>query len=214
MNIGEYIKQLRIAHGYSQEQLGKLLGVQRAAVQKWECGKVQNLKRETIKRLSEVFNVPPSSFFDDETENDTEARKALISDFQYKASVLHDCRTLTKGGSKVRCFYWDVKGSIEKLTANSVSIVSTILGTNKIAEQMGYLNDQNLTMIMQAFVGKYIQGKPMELYQNELKGVQAIDWQEFTADKDEVLLINGTEMKMSDSAFSDNIRELEEIVFE
>lgn len=41
-----------------------MLGVQRAAVQKWECGAVQNLKRETIKKLSEVFNVPASSFID------------------------------------------------------------------------------------------------------------------------------------------------------
>lgn len=69
MNIGFYIKKLRIDKGYSQEQLGKLVGVQRAAVQKWECGKVQNLKRETIKKLAEVFNVPASSFFSDfETE--------------------------------------------------------------------------------------------------------------------------------------------------
>lgn len=66
MNIGSYIKRLRTENGYSQEELGKLLGVQRAAVQKWECGTVKNLKRETIKKLSEIFNVPPSSFIDTE----------------------------------------------------------------------------------------------------------------------------------------------------
>lgn len=66
MNIGEYIKTLRVRSGYSQEELGKLVGVQRAAVQKWECGTVQNLKRETIKRLAEVFNVAPSSFIDED----------------------------------------------------------------------------------------------------------------------------------------------------
>ena len=66
MNIGSYIKKLRTEHGYSQEELGSLLGVQRAAVQKWECGAVKNLKRETIKKLSEIFNVPPSSFIDDD----------------------------------------------------------------------------------------------------------------------------------------------------
>lgn len=66
MNIGSYIKRLRTENGYSQEELGKLLGVQRAAVQKWERGTVKNLKRETIKKLSEIFNVPPSSFIDAE----------------------------------------------------------------------------------------------------------------------------------------------------
>lgn len=66
MNIGDYIKKLRTQNGYSQEELGKLLGVQRAAVQKWECGTVKNLKRDTIKKLSEIFNVPTSCFVDDE----------------------------------------------------------------------------------------------------------------------------------------------------
>lgn len=64
MNVGEYIRKLRTDFGYSQEQLGSLLGVQRAAVQKWECGKVQNLKRETIKKLADTFGVSPSSFID------------------------------------------------------------------------------------------------------------------------------------------------------
>lgn len=66
MDIGSYIKKLRTEIGYSQEELGRLVGVQRAAVQKWECGTVKNLKRETIKKLSEIFNVSPSSFVDDE----------------------------------------------------------------------------------------------------------------------------------------------------
>ena len=66
MNIGDLIKKLRTENGYSQEELGSMLGVQRAAVQKWECGTVKNLKRETIKKLSEIFGVPPSSFIDDD----------------------------------------------------------------------------------------------------------------------------------------------------
>ena len=66
MNIGDYIKKLRTEKGYSQEELGALLGVQRAAVQKWECGTVKNLKRETIKKLSEIFSVDPSSFIDND----------------------------------------------------------------------------------------------------------------------------------------------------
>ncbi len=66
MNIGDYIKKLRTENGYSQEELGSMLGVQRAAVQKWECGTVKNLKRETIKKLSEIFSVDPSSFIDND----------------------------------------------------------------------------------------------------------------------------------------------------
>lgn len=82
MNVGEYIKKLRIDNNLSQEELGKKIGVQRAAVQKWECGKVQNLKRETIKKLSEIFEVSPSSFIEDDTTKD---KPAPISDEKIKS---------------------------------------------------------------------------------------------------------------------------------
>ena len=59
MNIGALIKKLRTKHGYSQEELGSMLGVQRAAVQKWECGTVKNLKRDTIKKLAEYDRKHP-----------------------------------------------------------------------------------------------------------------------------------------------------------
>lgn len=69
--IGYYIRQLRNEKGLTQEQLGALVGVQKAAVQKWENGSVQNLKRATIKKLAEIFNVSPASFVKCENETDT-----------------------------------------------------------------------------------------------------------------------------------------------
>lgn len=72
MDVGEYIKRLRINNGYSQEELGKLLGVKRAAVQKWESGMVQNLKRDTVKKMSEIFSVSPSSFIDPDFKSNTD----------------------------------------------------------------------------------------------------------------------------------------------
>lgn len=62
MNVGEKIRFLRTQKGITQEELGKIIGVQRAAVQKWECGKTQNLKRETIKKLASYFEVEPNTF--------------------------------------------------------------------------------------------------------------------------------------------------------
>lgn len=59
MTMGEYIKQLRREHGWTMEELGKKVGVNRAAVQKWENGTVENIKRSTIKELSRVFGVSP-----------------------------------------------------------------------------------------------------------------------------------------------------------
>lgn len=68
MSVGATIKKLRQEKGMTQEELGNLLGVKKAAVQKWESGQVQNLKHETIKRLCEVFGKNPSVFIFNEVE--------------------------------------------------------------------------------------------------------------------------------------------------
>lgn len=78
MQVGQYIKYLRESRNLTQEELGKIIGVQRAAVQKWESGKVQNLKRETIKKLADFFGVPASSFIDSEEQTDIDKEFAKL----------------------------------------------------------------------------------------------------------------------------------------
>lgn len=82
MNVGEYIKSLRLKHGLTQEELGAKVGVKRAAVQKWECGLTQNLKRTTIQKLSDVFGVSPSLFInaDISEDNNSSSEKHLDDD--------------------------------------------------------------------------------------------------------------------------------------
>lgn len=73
MNTGELIKTLRKQHDLTQEQLGELLGVKKAAVQKYEKGDVVNLKMSTIRKLYDTFGVPPNKFiFPEANEFDSE----------------------------------------------------------------------------------------------------------------------------------------------
>lgn len=60
MDIGEKIKAARIAKGMTQEELGKLLGVQKSAVAKYESGRVVNIKRSTLKKISDILEIRPS----------------------------------------------------------------------------------------------------------------------------------------------------------
>ena len=60
MKAGERIKELRLEHHMTQEELGNLLGVGKSAIAKYERGRVLNLKRSTIEQLSRIFNVSPS----------------------------------------------------------------------------------------------------------------------------------------------------------
>ena len=68
MNIGEKIKAARISKGMTQEELGKLLGVQKSAVAKYENGRVVNIKRSTLKKISDILEIRPSELISVEEE--------------------------------------------------------------------------------------------------------------------------------------------------
>ena len=46
----------------TQEELAELLGVKKSSIQKYESGKVQNLKFEKIKTLCKIFEITPFAF--------------------------------------------------------------------------------------------------------------------------------------------------------
>jgi len=54
--FGNFIMNMRIGHGFSQFQLGKLMGVSDKAVSKWETGKSKP-RLNTCRRLAEVFGI-------------------------------------------------------------------------------------------------------------------------------------------------------------
>lgn len=68
MKVGKRIKTYRLEKGWTQEELGKHLGVGKAAIQKYESGQVQNLKSSTIKKLCYLFNCKPFDFIFDGDE--------------------------------------------------------------------------------------------------------------------------------------------------
>ena len=59
MDVGAKIRAARIAKNMTQEELGEILGVQRSAVAKYENGRVVNIKRSTLKKISDVLDIPP-----------------------------------------------------------------------------------------------------------------------------------------------------------
>ena len=81
MNIGDKIKSARLAKGYTQEELGKLLGVQKSAVAKYEKGRVVNIKRNILKKLSTVLEIPPVELVSDIEERPVEAANKLADMF-------------------------------------------------------------------------------------------------------------------------------------
>ena len=60
MTTGERIRQLRIEHQMTQEELGARVGVQKAAIYKYENGLVVNLKRSILEKLAIVLDTTPT----------------------------------------------------------------------------------------------------------------------------------------------------------
>lgn len=57
---GTRIRELRTLANMSQEELGRRVGVQRAAINKYEKGTVENIPLKTIEHIAQVFDVSPT----------------------------------------------------------------------------------------------------------------------------------------------------------
>lgn len=57
METNDIIKYHRQRLKLTQEELGEKLGVKRAAVQKWESGLTENIKRSTLDKLAKIFDI-------------------------------------------------------------------------------------------------------------------------------------------------------------
>ena len=91
MNLmGQRIREKRLEKGLSLEALGKILGVQRAAVSKWELGAVENISQTKIKEMAKLFQCSPSwlmGYDEEKTTNPEELEKALELYDQYKHAI-------------------------------------------------------------------------------------------------------------------------------
>lgn len=59
MSAGERIRQLRVRHCLTQAELGRMVGVEKAAINKYETGRVVNLKHDMIEKLANALCTTP-----------------------------------------------------------------------------------------------------------------------------------------------------------
>ena len=62
--LAELIKSKRIEKHLTMEQLGKLCGVQKSAVSKWENGRVSTMKASTAVKLCKALGIPQAKILD------------------------------------------------------------------------------------------------------------------------------------------------------
>jgi transcriptional regulator with XRE-family HTH domain len=57
MELGQKIREARLAKNLTQEELGKIVGLQKSAIAKYENGRVVNIKRSTLQKLAKALDL-------------------------------------------------------------------------------------------------------------------------------------------------------------
>ena len=84
MNIGDKIRVARMNKGMTQEELGKAVGVQKSAIAKYESGRVVNIKRTTLKSLSDILGIAPSELIFETYIEEEQKKNDIQSDIILK----------------------------------------------------------------------------------------------------------------------------------
>ena len=73
MTIGEFIERRRKELGITLDEIGKVTGVGKSTVKKWETGYISNMGRDKIANLSKILKVSPVIFISETIEDYDEA---------------------------------------------------------------------------------------------------------------------------------------------
>ena len=110
---------------------------------------------------------------------------------------------LSKGGNKVNLMYWDEKPLMENLGSGTVDVLAALLGNNDALQMYGDVINADLSNTLQNLLLKFIKGNALQLYSNEIKGVDAFVWKAFPK---ALIVADG---KMTCDTIKDKITEVE-----
>ena len=105
MDVGSIIKQARLEKGFTQEELAEKVGVKKSAVAKWENGRVSEIKRSNLKKLSDALGIRPTQLLG-EIEHDpvsvADEMADIFLDTELRAMIAEYQRLNVKKQAQVR----------------------------------------------------------------------------------------------------------------
>ena len=137
---------------------------------------ITNLRNSKDESISNDINAYIEAQKASSTE--LEAQSKLVEQF-LMACVYRVAVKLSEGGNKVHLMYWDQKPLIEKLGSGTVDASAMLLGNTEAAEMYGSVRNKDLSEMLQNLLLKFIKEEPLQLYHNEIKGVDAFDWKSY-----------------------------------
>lgn len=112
-------------------------------------------------------------------------------------------KILSDHGHKVHCLLWDIIPDIEKLQSNATSFLATVLQNFEAGETFGYICSKDLKELLQLLLVKYLSGEDLKLHHNEISGMDAVNWPEYTRSDPIVMHVNQKEIEF-DKHFREN----------
>lgn len=105
--------------------------------------------------------------------------KSKVYEQVYALTVYQCAQKLAESGNKVRLLYWKLKPLIENLGSGTVDVAAAFLGNHEAEQMYGNVLDQDIAETLQNLFRKFVSGDGMHLFNNEIKGIEAIDWKEY-----------------------------------
>ena len=120
------------------------------------------------------------AYIDDQAARSSQSgAKSRFMEQYIALGAYHSAVLLAEGGKSVHMLYWDEKLLIEKLGSGTVDAAAVLLGNSEAALMYGSVMNNDLSETLQFLLHKFIAGRDLELYPNEIKGVDALDWKPF-----------------------------------
>ena len=117
--MGERLKELRLGKGLTQEEVGKIIGVQKAAIQKYEKGDIKNMKTDAARKLAKFYNVTPAYIMGiDEVETKGSKEDKQLSEYL----------ELLETRPELKMLFNLTKDATREEVEKAVKIIETILG--------------------------------------------------------------------------------------
>ena len=105
--------------------------------------------------------------------------KAKAYEQIYTLSTYYCAKKLAQSGNKVRLLYWNVKPLIENLGSGTVDVAAAFLGSRKAVQLYGNVQNHDIAETLQKLFLKFESDDEIKLFNNEIKGINAIDWKKF-----------------------------------
>lgn len=113
MEFKDILKQERLRKGLTQEELGKLVGLKKSAIHKYENGLVVNPGRSLIFKFAQALNISPAYLLGIEDEQPKDNEKELLVCFR---------RLNEDGQLKVLEYVHDLAGLPQYLGKDVISV--------------------------------------------------------------------------------------------